>query len=96
MLANSHNITAATPSHDSPAHHTFGKICVEGKVISGSNVGSEVFILRLSLTPSDMRIPFNQRQSLDIYFSMSVFSHGQLYVVVSRVTPRERLKISIT
>jgi ATP-dependent DNA helicase PIF1 len=35
-----------------------GKFVLEGKVISGSNVGDKVFIPRLSISPSDVRIPF--------------------------------------
>jgi len=35
-----------------------GKFVLEGKVISGSNIGDKVFIPRLSLIPSDVRIPF--------------------------------------
>ena len=35
-----------------------GKFVLEGKVISGSNIGEKVFIPKLSLTPSDVKIPF--------------------------------------
>jgi len=35
-----------------------GRFVLEGKIISGSNVGDKVFIPRLSLSPSDVRIPF--------------------------------------
>ena len=35
-----------------------GKLVLEGKVIPSSNIGEKVFIPRLSLTPSDVRIPF--------------------------------------
>jgi ATP-dependent DNA helicase PIF1 len=35
-----------------------GKFVLEAKVISGSNIGEKVFIPRLSLQPSDIKIPF--------------------------------------
>ncbi|KAK7340503.1 hypothetical protein VNO77_21209 [Canavalia gladiata] len=95
-----------------------GNYILQAKVISGNNVGHHIFIPRLSLTPSDHRIPFkfqrrqfpialsfamtinkSQGQSLKnvgIYIPKSLFSHGQLYVAVSRVTHKDGLRLLIT
>lgn len=44
-----------------------GRYVLEGKVISESNVGDRVFIPRLSLSPSDVRIPFKfQRKQFSL------------------------------
>ena len=57
------------------------KYVLEGKIISGSNIGDNVFIPRLSLTPSDVRIPFKfQRKQfpLMVSFAMTINkSQGQ-------------------
>ncbi|KAH1110721.1 hypothetical protein GYH30_009497 [Glycine max] len=50
-----------------------GKYVLEGKVITGSKLGMKIYISKLSITPSNLRIPFK-------------FERSQLYVDVSRVT----------
>ncbi|XP_057790213.1 uncharacterized protein LOC131007083, partial [Salvia miltiorrhiza] len=94
-----------------------GSHVLEAKVITGHNAGNKVLIPRMSLTPSDPRLPFrfqrkqfpvivsyamtinkSQGQSLNhvgLFLKKPVFSHGQLYVAISRVTNRSGLKILI-
>ncbi|AET04150.1 transmembrane protein, putative [Medicago truncatula] len=74
---------------------------LEGRVISGSNIGEKVYIPRLSMTPSDTRIPFKfQRKQFPIFvcFAMTIHkSQGQsLKQVVSHLTSRDGLKILLT
>ena len=58
-----------------------GKFVLEAKVISGSNIGEKVFIPRLSLEPSDIKIPFKfQRRQfpISVSFAMTINkSQGQ-------------------
>jgi len=92
-----------------------GNQVIEAKVLSGQMVGRKVFIPRMTLTPSDYRIPFkfqrrqfpitvsfamtinkSQGQSLShvgLFLKKPVFTHGHLYVALSRVTNRKGLKI---
>ncbi|XP_019240815.1 PREDICTED: uncharacterized protein LOC109220798 [Nicotiana attenuata] len=94
-----------------------GNRVIEAKLLSGNMAGQKVFIPRMSLTPSDARIPFkfqrrqfpivvsfamtinkSQGQSLShvgLYLKKPVFTHGQLYVALSRVTNRKGLKILV-
>ena len=67
-----------------------GTHVVEAKVISGSNIGQKVFIARMTLTPSDSRLPFKfQRRQypLTVLFAMTIdksqgqsLSHVGLYL----------------
>ncbi|OIT30628.1 hypothetical protein A4A49_52816 [Nicotiana attenuata] len=90
---------------------------IEAKVLSGNMAGQKVFIPRMTLTPSDARIPFkfqrrqfpivvsfamttnkSQGQSLShvgLFLKKPVFTYGQLYVALSRVTSRKGLKILV-
>ena len=83
--------------------------------ISGSNVGSKIFIPRIWLMSADTTLPFelkrkqfpvklaysmtankSQGQTLEfvgIYIAREFFSHGQLYVAMSRVGNMDCVKI---
>ncbi|KAF8113195.1 hypothetical protein N665_0054s0013 [Sinapis alba] len=90
---------------------------IKAKVITGEKVSRIVFLPRLSITPSDKKLPFKMRRRqlrIDVAFHITinksqgrslsevglflpkhVFSHRQLYVAISRVTSKKRLKILI-
>jgi len=58
-----------------------GRYVIEGRVISESNVGDQVFVSRLSLSSSDVRSPFKfqwRQFSLIVSFAMTINkSQGQ-------------------
>src|SRR3954447_2686570 len=90
---------------------------INAEIITGSHIGKHVFIPRITLTPTESKLPFNlsrrqfpvrvafsmtinksQGQTLNrvgIYLPQPVFSHGQLYVALSRITSNQNIKILI-
>ena len=60
---------------------SLGNRVIEAEIISGSNIGTRTFIPRMSLTPSDNKIPFKfQRRQfpLSVCFAMTINkSQGQ-------------------
>ena len=52
-----------------------GRYVLDARVITGSNIGDKVYITRLSLSPSDTRVPFQfQRRQfpISICFAMTI------------------------
>jgi len=90
---------------------------IDAQIMTGPHISSRVFILWISLTPSDTNLPFilkwcqfpvrvtfsmtvnkSQGQTLNrvsLFLPQPVFSHGQLYIALSRITSYQSIKILI-
>ncbi|XP_057775083.1 uncharacterized protein LOC130994065 [Salvia miltiorrhiza] len=64
-----------------------GERVIEAKSISGNNVGKKFPIARMVMRQS--------LSNVQLYLPKTVFSHGQLYIAISRVTSKKGLKVLI-
>jgi hypothetical protein len=93
---------------------SMGSHVLRCRILGGTHEGTEVFIPRITLEPTDGTLPFplrrrqfpvrlafamtinkSQGQSLEnvgLDLRIPVFSHGQLYVALSRCTSAQRIK----
>jgi ATP-dependent DNA helicase PIF1 len=75
------------------------EMVIEGQIMSGTYKGKSVLIPRIALTLKNYKWPFvlqRCRYSIKVcrhLFVKIVFTHGQLYVAISRVTSKDDLKM---
>uniref|UniRef100_K7MGX0 Uncharacterized protein n=1 Tax=Glycine max TaxID=3847 RepID=K7MGX0_SOYBN len=81
-----------------------GQNVITTTVPTSKNFGDTIFITRMNLVPFDVGFPFKfQRRQfplslcfvVGLYLPRPVFTHAQLYVAVSRVKSKDRLKMLI-
>ncbi|PIA53549.1 hypothetical protein AQUCO_00900258v1 [Aquilegia coerulea] len=81
----------------------FATRVIEAKILNGSHAGNYVFIPHITLQPSVSETPFQMARRqfpVRLAFAMTinklanhVFSHGQLYVALSRCTSSNRISV---